>query len=166
MSCSMAFAFLPYDARFEYKTIFRAGGTAAIFGFCLFMTMTFTEKDYIEKKLSADSQISSLEEIIAAKDLELENLRNLVSKTGSAAEQSAVRASTAKDLVQQIELLLQSIHADTDEGLQYSSAARDNSSDAATCSKRGSQSLAALSRAAPRIEAVQSSLASLANTCR
>ncbi|MBD9628034.1 hypothetical protein IB279_34345 [Ensifer sp. ENS06] len=130
------------------------------------MTMAFTEKDYLKNKLSADSQITSLKEIIDAKDQELETLRIMISKNGSASEESAARASTAKDLVRQIELLLQSMHADLNEGLQYSSAARDNSSDAATCSMRGSQSLAALSRAAPRIEAVQSSLASLANTCR
>jgi hypothetical protein len=157
LSCAMVFAFLSYDARFAYKTIFRAGGTAAVFAFRLYITTNFTEKGYLDYKRSADGQITSLKGIIDNKDKELENLRALVRgnpNTGSCSAQT----KAVGEIIAQVGSTLKSLQDDINEGIQFSSAARDNYSDSRTCSMRGSQSLAALARALPRIQAVESNL--------
>src|SRR3954470_13533411 len=68
LSSSMVFAFLPFDASFAYRDLFKAGGTAAIFGFCLYITTDFTAKDYITQKVNADSQITNLNSILKEKE--------------------------------------------------------------------------------------------------
>ncbi|TBY82342.1 hypothetical protein [Rhizobium leguminosarum] len=163
LSCAMVFAFLPFDARFAYRSIFRASGTAAIFAFSLYITTHFAEKGYLDAKRNADLQISNLQAIIEGKDTELATLRAAIRESGSQADYTQAKQDAEKKILEQINSTIQSLSDDLAEGIQYSSAARDNSSDSRTCSLRGSQSLAALSRALPRVETVRSSLATLAD---
>ncbi|WP_155765438.1 hypothetical protein [Mesorhizobium erdmanii] len=160
LSCSMVFAFLPFDARFEYKSLFKAGGTAAVFGFCLYIVTNFTGHEYIENKRRADDQITALQGIIKDKDSEIQSLRDSASKLSSGDDSKKSQIESIKIFVDQASTSAKNLHDDISEGIQFSSAARDNSSDSRTCSLRGSQSLAALSRAVPRLESMQSNLAS------
>jgi len=161
LACAMVFAFLPFDASVNHQGFIRAGGTAAIFAFCLYVVTGFTEKNYLANKASADSQITALQKILASKESELTGLRQ-ISQT---AESNGNACSNSNSLIQsslnQILPTLNALASDIAEGVQYSSAARDNSSDSLACSARGSQSLAALSRAQPRIEAILSNLATM-----
>jgi hypothetical protein len=163
LSCAMVFAFLPFDARFEHSAIFKAGGTAAVFAFCLYMVTSFTEKNYLDYKVQADQQITSLRESLTAKEKEVEALRSALSNAQSASGASKSSLDQIDRTLKQMMEIFSSMKADINEGIQYSSAARDNSSDSRTCSLRGSQSLAALSRAVPRIASLESSLATLSS---
>ena len=161
LSCAMVFAFLPFDAKFEHSAIFKAGGTAAIFAFCLYIVTNFTEKNYLDYKLSADQQLSSLRESLAAKEKEVDALRDAVRNAQSESGASKVASDQISQTLKQLVDIVSSLKSDVNEGVQFSSAARDNSSDSAACSLRGSQSLAALSRAIPRIASLESNLTTL-----
>jgi hypothetical protein len=163
LSCAMVFAFLPFDARYEHGAIFKAGGTAAVFAFCLYMVTNFTEKNYLDNKVRADEQITSLRDSLTAKEKEVGALRSAVSNAQSTSGASKLSMDQINQTLKQMMEVISLMKADINEGVQYSSAARDNSSDSSTCSLRGSQSLAALSRAIPRIASLESNLATLSS---
>jgi hypothetical protein len=160
LATSMTFAFLPFDANFEYKGLFRAGGTAAIFGFSLYIVTSFTEHGFATQKKSSDAQITALSELLKEKDKLISIIQeaNKVTVINSG-EECKKRISYIIAALQPAVNSLDLLKSDVAEGIQFSSAARDNSSDSRTCSLRGSQGLAALSRATPRLDIVQSSVA-------
>jgi hypothetical protein len=161
LSCAMVFAFLPYDSRVETSGFLKAGGTAAVFAFCLYMVTNFTEKGYLKYKENADLQISILNDTLSSREKLIDTLRSAAEKNINAQQACSAMQEQISSIVAQTGSALDSLSTDIAEGVQYSSAARDNSSDARTCSLRGSQSLAALSRAAPRIDTIKSNLKSL-----
>ena len=161
LSCAMVFAFLPFDSRVETSGFLKAGGTAAVFAFCLYIVTNFTEKGYLAYKENADRQISILNDTLNNRDNLIDTLRISAEKDKTAQQACSTMQEQISSIVSQTEQVLDSLSADLAEGVQYSSAARDNSSDPRTCSLRGSQSLAALSRAVPRIDTIKTNLQSL-----
>ena len=152
LSSSMVFAFLPFDATFHYRELFKAGGTAAVFGFCLYIVTSFTANDYMSKKNNADIQINNLQQSLKDRDKEIELLRSATSKMNTSTNSTSQSMETLSRLLGDLTASIKALRGDINEAIQFSSAARDNSSDARTCSLRGSQSLAALSRSIPRLE--------------
>lgn len=160
LSSAMVFAFLPIEASFQFADVFKAGGTAAVFGFSLFSVLHFTGNSYDEKLKNANSQLSNLDYISKSKDEQIQRLSTLIDDLKAKKDACSSQAEALRGLLDQAFNTSQALRSDVQEAIQFSSAARDNYSDSHTCSTRGSQSLAALSRGAPKLDIIQSALAS------
>jgi hypothetical protein len=160
LACSMVFVYLPLATAELNVGWFKAGGAAAVFGVVLWLTIPFAQdlkKSNYESTIAAQNVlISGLKKIQS--DLELERNSALAAKT--AGDACNAKWATLKKYLDDSASASVQLKSSLDQVQRWAEAARGNSSDAATCSLRASQSINELGQSRSFLDKVSSGLSS------
>src|SRR5271166_1047548 len=100
LACAMVFAFLPFQAEIAWQW-FKAGGTAAVFGVCLWQLVPYARANYFDRIRSGEAIIASLLQENASKSDEIKRLQQTISKLGNTNNVSSTKAQAARESIEQ-----------------------------------------------------------------
>jgi hypothetical protein len=158
LSCAMVFAFLPFHAEITWLW-FKAGGTAAVFGLCMWQVVPYATANHQGVIQSLNETTDRLDSTLKERDTELQKLRSLIAEFKTSRDVSSVKSQTAKELLVTAGSTIGVIVSLLDTAIALAAAGVDNK-DGPTCNLRAGQSLQRIQESKIRIRDVYSNIQS------